>query len=120
MKIVNGKRHCARLECLTFANEFYSIRFLSSLFTKPNQTPAYKRRLNEQNKIVKDENRMQIATEQFEEPLYFNITEEHPISWKVYVEICKCWLFFVMFCVNPMNTKGHPHITFNFAFSNIN
>lgn len=47
-----------------------------------------KYRLEEQNKIVGDENALQIANEQFEEPLYFNITEEHPISWKLYKQMC--------------------------------
>lgn len=44
-------------------------------------------RINEPTQITKEGNSMEI-TEQFEEPMYFNITEEHPMSWNTYITIC--------------------------------
>ncbi|XP_031626468.1 putative fatty acyl-CoA reductase CG5065 [Contarinia nasturtii] len=52
------------------------------------------KRFDEQNESKTEENTLQTA-KQFEEPIYFNITEENPLTWEQYVE----------FLVKPNNAK---------------
>lgn len=45
-------------------------------------------RLEGQNRDIKQEVNTVDTTKQFEGPMYFNIIEENPISWKLYVYFC--------------------------------